>query len=108
MENRVNIGELDTLVTVQKAVITTGKQGNKKMSFSTHSKVWAKIERNINEMVSNGNLEEGNSIEMTCYKIAELTTRWRVIVGGIPYEVTAIDPISRVSPLNVLTLRAID
>lgn len=108
MENRVNIGELDTLVTVQSVVITTGQQGNKKMSFSTHSTVWAKVERNINEMVGNGNLEEGNTIELTAYKIPGLTVRWRVIVEGVTYEITAIDPISRVSPLNILTLSAID
>jgi hypothetical protein len=31
-----------------------------------------------------------------------------VIVEGVTYEITAIDPISRISPLNVLTLSAID
>lgn len=108
MENRINIGELDTLVQIQESVIITGSQGNKKHEFRDHSQVWAKIERNINEMVSNSNLEEDNVIELTCYKIPGLTVRWRVIVDDIPYEITAIDPISRVSPLNVLTLRAID
>ena len=108
MENSINIGELDTLVTMQKVVITTGQQGNKKMSFENHSTVWAKVERNINEMVGNGNLEEGNTIELTAYKIPGLTVRWRVIVEGVTYEITAIDPISRVSPLNILTLSAID
>lgn len=108
MENSVNIGELDTLVTVHKAVQLTGAQGNKKVVFEEHSKVWAKVERNINEMVSNGNLEEGNEIELTCYKIPGLTVRWRVEVEGLPYEITAIDPISRFSAWNRLTLRAID
>lgn len=108
MENSINIGELDTLVTIQEATLMQGAQGNKKTVFVEHSKVWAKVERNINEMVNNGNLEEGNSLEITCYKIPALTTRWRVIVDGIPYEITAVDPVSRYSPLNVLSLRAID
>lgn len=108
MENSFNIGELDTLVTVQKAVVTQGAQGNRKTEYADHSRVWAKVERNINEMVSNGNLEESNSLEVTCYKIPELTVRWRIVVDGIPYEITAIDPVSRISPVNVLSLVAID
>lgn len=108
MENSINIGELDTLVIIQRCVTTQGAQGNKKTEYFEHSKVWAKVERNVNEMVSNSNLEESNSIELTCYKIPELTVRWRVIVDGIPYDITAIDPISRVSPLNILTLEGID
>lgn len=108
MENNINIGELDTLVTLQKGVVTTGAQGNKRLEFSDHSRVWAKVERNINEMVANNNLEEGNVIELTCYKVKDLDRNWRVIVDGLPYEITAIDPVSRVSPLNILSLRGID
>ena len=108
MESKVNIGEMDTLVTIQSAVITQGAQGNKKTEYSKHSRVWAKVERSISEMVGNGNLDEANSVELTCYKIQGLTVRWRVIIDGLPYEVTAIDPISRISPLNILTLKAID
>lgn len=108
MENSINIGELDTLIQIQQGVLTTGSQGNKKYEYYEHSRVWAKIVRNINEMVSNSNLEEDNSIEVTCYKIPGLTVRWRVIIDGIPYEITAIDPISRISPLNRMTLKAID
>lgn len=108
MTNEINIGELDTLVTVQECVVTIGAQGNKKTEHLEHSKVWAKIERDINEMVGNGNLEESNTLEVTCYKIPGLTVRWRMIVEGVEYEITAIDPISRMSPLNILTLNAID
>lgn len=108
MELVVNIGELDTLVTIQKCEIVQGAQGNKRMIFSDHSRVWAKVERNINQMVSNSNLEEDNSIELTCYKIPGLDRNWRVVIDDVPYEITAIDPISRVSPLNNLSLRGID
>lgn len=108
MENNINIGELDTLVTLQKGVVTTGAQGNKRLEFSDHSRVWAKVERNINKMVANSNMEEGNVIELTCYKVEDLDRNWRVIVDGLPYEITAIDPVSRVSPLNILSLRGID
>ena len=80
MENNINIGELDTLVTLQKGEVTTGAQGNKRLEFSEHSRVWAKVERNINEMVANSNLEEGNVIELTIYKVRDLDRNWRVIV----------------------------
>lgn len=108
MENSINIGELDTLVSIQKCVTTQGAQGNKKTEYTEHSRVWAKVERNINEMVNNANLEETNNIELTCYKIPDLSVRWRVVIDGIPYNITAIDPISRVSPLNILSLEGID
>lgn len=108
MTNNINIGELDTLVSVQKCELQRGAQGNKKMVYSDHSRVWAKVERNINEMVSNSNLEEDNAIELTIYKIPGLDRNWRIVVEGLPYAITAIDPISRVSPLQVLTLRGID
>lgn len=108
MELTVNIGELDTLVTIQQCVITRGPQGDKRMEYSEHSRVWAKVERNVNEMVVNDNLEESNAIELTVYKIPGLDRNWRVVVDGIPYDITGIDPISRVSPLNILSLRGID
>jgi len=108
MDLLANIGDLDTLVTVQKCVITRGPQGDKRLEFVHYSQVWAKVERNVNEMVSNSNLEEDNTIELTCYKIPDLDRNWRVVVDGIPYDVTSIDPISRLSPLNVLTLKGID
>lgn len=108
MELTVNIGELDTLVLVQKCIMTRGAQGDKRMEYVDYCRVWAKIERNINEMVANSNLEEDNTIELTCYKIPGLDRNWRVVVEGIPYDITAIDPISRMSPLNILTLRGID
>ena len=108
MENNINIGELDTLVTLEKGEVTAGAQGNKRLEFSFHSRVWAKVERNINEMVANSNLEEGNAIELTCYKVKDLNRNWRVIVDDLPYEITAISPISRVSPLCVLSLKGVD
>lgn len=107
MENQVNIGELDTLVTVRQCVITQGDQGAKKYTFSDYGKVYAKVERNVSESVSNTNLEEGQYIQLTIYKIQELTTRWRVVVSNRDYEITGIDPISRVSPLCVLTIHAV-
>lgn len=108
MASEVNIGELDTLVTIIECITTTGAQGNKKVEVQEHSRVWAKVERNIDESIGNGNLEERNTIELTCYKIPGLSVRWRAVVEGVIYEIVSIDPISRISPLNILTLSAID
>lgn len=108
MELVANVGEFDALVTIQRCDILKGPQGDKRMVYTFHSKVWAKVVRNINEMVSNSNLEEDNTIELTCYKILDLDRNWRVIIDDIAYGITAIDPISRMSPLNILTLKGID
>lgn len=108
MATDINIGELDTLVTVIECTLTTGAQGNKKAEIREHSRVWAKVERDIDESIGNGNQEGRNTIELTCYKIPELSVRWRVVVNGVTYEIVSIDPISRISPLNILTLSAIE
>lgn len=108
MENKINVGEFDTLVTIRRKVMTLGDQGQKTATWQVHSKVWAKVVRRLSEMIDNGNLEDGNSLEIHIYKIPGLDTRWQVIVEGKPYEVRSIDMISRISPVCVLSLFAID
>ena len=108
MELRTNIGELDTLVTVQRCIIGKGDRGQKTYTFDEHSKVWAKVERSASEYVGHGNLDRGMTVTATMYKIAELTSRWRLIIGEDAYEITAIDMISRFSPLCQLTLSAVN
>lgn len=107
MENRINIGELDTLVTVMRCTQSTGSQGEKQFIFSFYGDVYAKVDRNVSETISNTNLEEGDYVQLTIYKIPELTTRWQIVLHGRNYEITGIDPVSRVSPLCVLTIHAI-
>ena len=108
MENRINFGELDTLVLLRSCVITYGAQGAKKYTFQDYAEVYAKVERNISESVTNTNLEQGVDVSLTIYKVAALTTRWRVVIEGKTYSVTGIDPISRVSPLCVLSLSIVE
>lgn len=108
MENRINIGLMDTLVLLRSCTITYGAQGAKKYVFEDYDRVFAQVDRNVSESVTNTNLEEGQEITLTIYKVAPLTTRWRVVVEGRTYEITGIDPISRVSPVCHLTLHAVD
>ena len=82
MENRINFGELDTLVLLRSCVITYGTQGAKKYTFQDYERVYAKVDRNVAENVTNTNLEEGQEITLTIYKVKALTTRWRVVVEG--------------------------
>jgi head-tail adaptor len=107
MENRINFGELDTLVTVRKGTQTTGTQGEKKFTYTFFRDVYAKVERNVSEIVSDTNLEQGDYIQLTIHKIPELTTRWQIVLAGRDYEITGIDPVSRVSPVCILTIHAI-
>ena len=107
MENRINIGEMDTLVTVMRCTQSTGSQGEKQFIFSHYGDVFSKVERNVSETIANTNLEEGDYVQLTIYKIAALTTRWQIVLHGRNYEITGIDPVSRVSPVCVLTIHAI-
>ena len=108
MENKVNIGELDTKVLLRSCEITYGSQGAKKYNFSDHSEVFARVDRNVSESVTNTNLEEGVDVTLTIYKVPALTTRWRVVLDGKAYAITGIDPISRVSPLCHLSLSLVE
>jgi head-tail adaptor len=108
MENKINIGELDTKVTLLQCVISYNSQSAKKYAFTEHSKVFAKVDRSVSESVTNTNLEQGVDVSLTIYKVADLTTRWRVVIEGKTYAITGIDPISRVSPLCVLSLNIVE
>jgi hypothetical protein len=98
---------MDTLVTVRKGVQFTGSQGEKKFIYSFYRNVYAKVERNVSETIADTNLEQGDYIQLTIHKIPELTTRWQIVLAGRDYEITGIDPISRISPVCVLTIHAI-
>ena len=107
MESRFNLGELETLVTVNRSVQSSGKQGEKEFTYIFFRDVYAKVERNVSDMVSNTNLEEGDYVQLTIHKIPELTTRWQIVLDGVDYEITGIDPVSRISPVCVLSLHSI-
>ena len=108
MASWTDIGSLDTLVTVMQAVITQGDRGQKTITYGQHSEVYAGIRASTDEVVNNSNLEQGEDLTLTIYKIAGLTTRWRILIHGKPYEIRSIDPIDRISPLCELGLHAID
>ena len=108
MENRINLGELDTLVLLRSCVITYGAQGAKKYVFQDYERVYAKVDRSVSESVTNTNLEEGQEITLTIYKVAALTTRWRVVVESRPYELTASEQSARLCDVGHLTLHAVD
>lgn len=108
MDNQFNIGTLDTLVTILSCVMSRNGEGAKTFVFPEFRDVYANVDRRVDEQVNTGNLEQGQYINLTIYKIPELTTRWRVRVEGRAYEITGIDPISRVSPLCTLSLHALE
>lgn len=108
METRINIGELDTLVTLFAPTASIGTEGEKISSYSAFRDVFARVDMQTDEVIDYSNLESENGVTLTIYKVSQLTTRWRVKVSGLVYEITAIDYISRVSPLCHLTLRLLD
>lgn len=108
MENRINIGEMDTLVQLYSVTMEKGNQGQISKVRQLHSSVFAKVERDIGEGVSEYNLEQGDTLMLTIYKVPALTTRWEVKVGEVMYGISSIDHVSRTSPLCILTLRTMD
>ena len=106
--DRVNIGELDTLVTVYSVTISPNERGAKTYTPSFHSRVYAKIEQTVDESVNNTNLESVYSATATIYKIAGLTTRWQIEIREVKYSIEAVNPISRISPFCELSIRRIE
>lgn len=105
--NRINPGDLDTLITVQSVTQTVGERGQKRVTVAKYADVYAHLDRSVNETVEDDNLESAETIDVLMYKIPTLTSRWRLLIGGVPYEITAIDPISRYSAFNIITARTI-
>lgn len=108
MENRINIGELDTLVGVYSCTIVQGSQGDQSYTLTHHSDVFAKVSRDFNEAIGDGNYNEEQTVTLTIYKISGMTTRWQIEISDKMYEIRSINPISRISPLAELTLHNIE
>lgn len=108
MENRINIGEMDTLVQLYSVTMGKGNQGQLSKVLTLHSSVFAKVERDLGESVVDYNLEQGDTVRLTVYKVPALTTRWEVRLDGRMYGISSIDHIARTSPLCVLTLHTMD
>jgi len=107
MTTNADIGNMDKLVTLQSCEITRNAQAAKVKTYADFRKVWAKIDYSVDEQVSYGNLEASNVIYLTIYKVKELDTRWRVLIDGVAWEITAIDTIGRLSTVCRLTLNSI-
>ncbi|MBO4657949.1 MAG: phage head closure protein [Bacteroidales bacterium] len=108
MTSNADIGAMDTLVTLQSCTITRNDQGAKDKTYADFRKVWAKIDHSVDEQVAYRNLEAGHVIYLTIYKVKELDTRWRVIIDGDAWQISAIDDMDRLSPVYRLTLEAIN
>lgn len=106
--NRVNIGLMDTKITVVRVTIGRGNQGQKQRQENVYGDVMAYLEPLTDEMVADDNLEARTGMSVTIYKIPDLTVRWRLVIRDVPYEIRSIDPISRWSPLCTLTAYTIE
>ncbi len=105
--DRMDIGGMDTKIVLQQCVITQGDSGEKIYNWKSGREAFAKVERNEDEVVDNGNLEQGSALTLTIWKVPNLTTRWRVLIGGSAYAIESIDPVSRISPICKISVRAI-
>lgn len=108
MENKLNIGEMDTLIQLVPMVQSSGAEGEKVWTPGAPRSVFAKLDSSVDETIGDGNLEADHVVVATIYKVPDLNTRWRVIANGQSFEIRSIDPVSRVSPLCQLTLNSLD
>ena len=108
MENRNNIGELDTLVTLYAPTQGRGAEGEKYSTYVEFSQVYAKVDRDVTDQLSFDNYDGRDNVSMTIYKVNGMNTRWQVGISGKRYEILSIDTVSRVSPLCVVSIQSID
>lgn len=108
MENRYNLGELDTLVTLYAPTSSLGSEGEKSATFTAHSDVYAKVDINTADQLDFDNYDGRDSASLTIYKVNGMTTRWEVGISGKRYEILSIDMVSRVSPVCVVSIQSID
>ena len=108
MDNLINIGELDTLVTLFSPSASQGSEGEKKSTYARHSDVFAKIDRTVSDQLAYDNFDGRDNAVLSIYKVSGMNTRWQVEIDGRRYEVLSIDPITRVSPLCEVNVQSID
>jgi hypothetical protein len=108
MENRYNIGELDTLVTLYAPTAGMGSEGEKKSTYSVHSQVYAKVDREITDQLAFDNYDGEDNAAITIYKVRGMNTRWQVGISDKLYEILSIDTVSRVSPVCVVSIKSFD
>lgn len=108
MENRINIGELDTKVTLYSPTVSLGSEGEKSATFSVHSRVFAKVDRTVTDQLAFDNYDGRDNASIVIYKVKGMNTRWQVGIEGKTYEILSIDSISRVSPLCEVSIQSID
>ena len=108
MENLINIGELETLVTLFAPTASLGSEGEKCSTYTAHSSVFAKVDQDTVDQLAYDNFDGRDNVALTIYKVPGLTTRWQVGISGKRYEILSIDQVSRVSPLCTLSLQSID
>jgi len=108
MENKINIGELDTKVTLYSPEVSMGAEGEKSATFAVHSRVFAKVDRTVTDQLAFDNYDGRDNASIVIYKVKGMTTRWQVGIGDKTYEILSIDSISRVSPLCEVSIQSID
>lgn len=108
MENRINIGALDTLVTLFSPSASQGSEGEKKSTYARHSIVFAKVDRTVSDQLAFDNYDGRDNAVLSIYKVPGMNTRWQVEISGRRYEILSIDPVTRVSPLCEVNVQSID
>ena len=69
MENKINFGQLDTLVTLYAPTQGRGAEGEKYSTYVEFSQVYAKVDRDVTDQLSFDNYDGRDNVSMTIYKV---------------------------------------
>lgn len=108
MENNINIGDLDTKVTLFAPTASRGNEGEKSATYTEHSEVFAKVEREVTDRLDFENYDGREIVSLTMYKVMDMTTKWQVGISGKRYEILSVDTISRISLFCIVSIQSID
>ena len=103
MTPNVNIGEFEEIVSLYYCNTTKDQRGAKVEEYIFCGRHMAKVEIGTAESDADFNVYSERTITLTLYKVAPVSTRWRVGWHDRMYNIRSIDPGDRISPFMVIT-----
>lgn len=104
----VNVGEFDSIVSLYSVVEGRGSKGQKTEEWKHEGDIYASVKPLVTEQAYDYNQEQREVLEVTCWKDARITTRWRIEYGDSLYDIVEIDPGNRIDLHMQITVRRVE
>lgn len=101
----IQIGNFDSLIELQKPVITKNEYGAYTIEFdnTTSVKVYADVDdSNSLEEEDGDNIISKSALEITTYSVAGLDNTWRLIYNSTVYNIQSVNIAKRYSPFIII------